>query len=334
VNTPKPIVVVSQCLGFDPCRYNGESIRDKFVDKLAAYVTYKKVCPEVEIGLGVPRKPVRLVRAGTGVTLVQPDTRRDVTSEMKRFSSAYTSSLGEIDGFLLKGRSPSCGVFDAKVFAKAEKSPALERGPGLFAEAVLGRFPNAAVEDEGRLSNFRIREHFLTKLFLNALFRAAKKMGTAGALVRFQTEQKLLLMAYNQKELRLLGKIVGNQDRLSQAEVWKRYETHLRRALMRPARYTSHINVLMHGMGYFSRQLSAREKAHFLELLEQYRQASVPLSAPVSLVRSWIERFDSDYLATQVFFEPYPKGLIEITDSGKGMTRFNRGRDEPNRPGS
>jgi uncharacterized protein YbgA (DUF1722 family)/uncharacterized protein YbbK (DUF523 family) len=318
MKTPKPIVVVSQCLGFDACRYNGESIRDKFVDKLAAYVTFQKVCPEVEIGLGVPRKPVRLVRAGEGVKLVQPDTGRDVTSEMKRFSGGYSAALGEVDGFVLKGRSPSCGVFDAKVYAKAEKSPAVERRPGLFAEAVLYRFPHAAVEDEGRLSNFRIREHFLTKLFLNARFRAAKKRSTAGALVRFQTEQKLLLMAYNQKELRSLGKIVGNQDRLSQNEVWKRYETHLQRALIRPARYTSHINVLMHGMGYFSRQLSAREKSHFLDLMEQYRQASVPLSAPVSVVRSWIERFDNEYLVTQVFFEPYPRGLIEITDSGKG----------------
>jgi uncharacterized protein YbgA (DUF1722 family)/uncharacterized protein YbbK (DUF523 family) len=318
VKTPKPIVVVSQCLGFDACRYNGESIRDKLVDRLAAYVTFQKVCPEVEIGLGVPRKPVRLVRAGNGVKLVQPDTGRDITSKMKRFSGGYVAALGEVDGFVLKGRSPSCGVFDAKVFAKEEKSPAVERRPGLFAEAVLHRFPYAAVEDEGRLSNFRIREHFLTKLFLNARFRAAKKRGTAGALVQFQTEQKLLLMAYNQKELRLLGKIVGNQDRLSQAVVWERYETHLQRALIRPARYPSHINVLMHGMGYFSRQLSAKEKAHFLDLLEQYRQASVPLSAPVSIVRSWIERFDEEYLAGQVFFEPYPRGLIEITDSGKG----------------
>lgn len=163
-----------------------------------------------------------------------------------------------------------------------------------------------------------IREHFLTKLFLSARFRAAKKIGSPGALVRFQTEQKLLLMAYHQKELRLLGKIVGNQDRRSNAEVWQLYETHLQQALSRPARYTSNINVLMHGLGYFSRQLSAKEKAHFLDLLEQYRTARVPLSAPVSVVRSWIERFENDYLATQVFFEPYPPSLIEITDSGKG----------------
>ena len=318
MKTPKPVVVVSQCLGFDACRYNGETIRDKFIEKLAAHVSFQKVCPEMEVGLGVPRKPVRLVRVGQSVKLLQPDTGQDVTSRMRRFSTSYTASLDDVDGFLLKGRSPSCGIFDAKVYAKAERSPAVERRPGLFAEAVLERFPHAAIEDEGRLSNFRIREHFLIKLFLSARFRAAKKAGTSGALVRFQTEQKLLLMAYNQKEMRLLGKIVGNQDRRSIAEVWKLYETHLQQALSRPARYASHINVLMHGLGYFSRQLSAKEKAHFLDLLEQYRTARVPLSAPVSVVRSWIERFDSDYLATQVFFEPYPPALIEMTDSGKG----------------
>ena len=319
--TPKPVVVVSQCLGFDACRYNGETISDRFIDKLAAHVTFRKVCPEVEIGLGVPRKPVRLVRAGPGVKLVQPDTGRDVTAAMKRFAGSYTDSLGEVDGFVLKGRSPSCGVFDAKVFAKAEKSPTVERRPGLFAEAVLRRFPHAVVEDEGRLSNFRIREHFLTKLFLSARFRAARRQGGAGALVRFQTEQKLLLMAYNQKELRLLGKIVGNQDRRPNAEVWRLYQTHLQQAVSRPARYPSNINVLMHGLGYFSHQLSAKEKAHFLDLLEQYRAGRVPVSAPVSVVRSWIERFDNDYLASQIFFEPYPSDLVEITDSGKGRNK-------------
>jgi uncharacterized protein YbgA (DUF1722 family) len=128
-------------------------------------------------------------------------------------------------------------------------------------------------------------------------------------------------MAYNQKELHSLGQIVGNQDRLSRAEVWTQYETHLQRALIHPARYRSHINVLMHGMGYFSRELSAKEKTHFLDLLERYRQASVPLSAPVSVVRSWIERFDNEYLASQVFFEPYPPALAILTDSAKGGQR-------------
>jgi uncharacterized protein YbgA (DUF1722 family)/uncharacterized protein YbbK (DUF523 family) len=314
----KPHVVVSRCLGFDACRYNAQSIEDKFVRKLARHVNFQNVCPEVEIGMGTPREPVRLVLEGDETKLIQPETGRDFTSKMERFSRSYVNALEDVDGFILKSRSPSCGLTDARVYPQIGKAPAMGKGPGLFARRVIERFAHAAIEDEGRLNNFRIREHFLTKLFLLARFRDLESRPTARDLVRFQSENKLLFMAYNQKQLREMGRVVANHEKRDLADVVEIYAHHLHLAFVRMPRVTSHINVLMHALGYFSKQLLSREKAHFLDLLELYRDAKVPLSAAIAVVQSWIARFENAYLEAQTYFRPYPLELVEITDSGKG----------------
>jgi uncharacterized protein YbbK (DUF523 family) len=80
----KPQVVVSKCLGFAACRYDGAMISDDFVRRLAAHVTFRPVCPEMEIGLGCPRDPIRVVLAGKELRLMQPATGRDVTEAMRQ----------------------------------------------------------------------------------------------------------------------------------------------------------------------------------------------------------------------------------------------------------
>ena len=139
-----------------------------------------------------------------------------------------------------------------------------------------------------------------------------------GEMVRFHTENKLLFMAYNQKELRVLGRIVANPDRLPLAKVLKAYEDHLKQALASAPRNNSCINVLMHAIGYFSKELSRREKTYFLSALDEFRDRCLPLSVPVGIIKSYIGRFQEPYLARQAFFEPYPEALVSITDSGKG----------------
>ena len=314
----RPIVYVSKCLGFDKCRYNGITIYDEFVEKLKPHVDYVTVCPEVEIGLGIPRNPVRVVAHKDEKKLMQPATGKDVTPAMNDFCQTYLGQIDEVDGFLLKSRSPSCGIKDVKIYSRMEKSASIGKGAGFFGSAVMARFPKHPVEDEGRLRNFRIREHFLTQLFAYSKFRHTKKTRSMGALVQFQAESKLLLMAYNQKELKILGQIVANQDKRPVDDVYNLYEDHFYNALCTPARYTSNINVLMHAMGHFSKDLTPQEKEYFLASLERYRDGKIPLSATLSILRSWIVRFENGYLNQQTFFEPYPEALVEITDSGKG----------------
>jgi uncharacterized protein YbgA (DUF1722 family)/uncharacterized protein YbbK (DUF523 family) len=315
---PIPNVVISKCLGFARCRWNGAVIPDEFVESLKPLVSFYPVCPEMEIGLGVPRDPIRIVDSGQGPRLIQPATGKDMTAKMRRFTETFLNSLIDIDGCILKYRSPSCGIKGVKIYAGPQKGAASVPGPGFFGGAVLKKYPAAAIEDEGRLRNFRLREHFLTKLFLMADFREVRRAVAMRDLVLFQAQNKLLLMAYNQKELKILGRLVANLEKRSLAEVLKDYETHLSSALVRPPRYLSNINVLMHALGFFSKKLSAKEKAFFLDALERYRDGKIPLSVPLNLAGAWVVRFDQEYLGQQTFFDPYPEALMEITDSGKG----------------
>ena len=147
---PKPIVVLSKCLEFEACRYNGQVIPDGFVKKIEPYVDFKPVCPEVEIGLGVPRDPIRVISQGKEKRLLQPATGRDISSKMLSFADNYLKSLKEVDGFILKSRTPSCGIKDVKLFPNSEDGTAIGKTKGVFAGRVLGRFSGLAIEDEGR----------------------------------------------------------------------------------------------------------------------------------------------------------------------------------------
>jgi uncharacterized protein YbgA (DUF1722 family)/uncharacterized protein YbbK (DUF523 family) len=317
--------VVSRCIEFAHCRWNGLTISDPYVRKLGDHVTFCPVCPEVRIGLGVPRDPIRVCRGDDEARLYQPATGRDVTGEMRSFAAEFLDALGDVDGFILKSRSPSCGMKDVKIYASTEpKAQVAGKGRGLFGEAVLERFGHLAIEDEGRMHNFLLRHHFLTKLFTLAAFRelreAAETEGQPGLgpLVAFHTRNKWLLMAQKEQELRALGRVVANHERRPAREVYDAYAEGLARAFARPAKYKANINVLMHALGFVGDGLSSAEKAHFLEVLETYRAAKVPLSVPLGIVKSWGVRFEKDLLLDQTFLAPYPEPLVEITDSGKG----------------
>src|SRR5687768_3485517 len=115
----RPRLVVSRCLDLDACRYNAAVIHTPLVRRLEAVVDLVPVCPEVEVGLGVPRAPIRLVRRGGATALLQPTTGRDLSLEMAAFAERFLAGLPEVEGFLLKARSPSCGVHGVKVFSDA-----------------------------------------------------------------------------------------------------------------------------------------------------------------------------------------------------------------------
>ncbi len=309
---PKPIIVTSKCFEFDACRYNGQMIPNNFVQALEPFVQFLPVCPEVEIGLGVPRDPIRIISKKGARKLVQPSSDRDITGLMNTFSDKYLGALGEVDGFILKNRSPSCAIKDTKLYPDAENQVATGKGPGLFAQKVLEKFPGAAIEDEGRLRNPAIREHYLTRIFTLARWRQTRKKGTMKALIEFQSYNKFVLMSYNQKEMKELGRIVANKERSPLQETLDLYDTHLRHALSKTPRRNSNINVLMHGLGYFSDVLTAKEKSFFLRLLDKYKNEKITLGALQSVMESWIIKYDESYLAGQTYFHPYPVELVEV----------------------
>jgi len=318
VEHPKPKIVVSQCLGFKKCRYNGQTIPDDFVEKLGDFVDFTTVCPEEEIGLGTPRDPIRIGRKDDEIRMVQPASGDDVTEKMQNFTSEFLGGLDRVDGFLMKNRSPSCGINDVKVYHHLNQPTAADRGKGFFGGQLREYFPGAAIEDEGRLKNFKIREHYLTKLFTNARFREINKNQKMKDLVKFHSNHKYLFLAYNEQAMRACGKIVANHEHKPEEEVFSAYQQKMQSIMDKPAKYTSNINTVHHIFGGISDQLSRDEKEFFLNSVEEYRDERIPLSTLIHMLKSYAIRFDNEYLKNQVFLEPYPKGLIEITDSGKG----------------
>ena len=315
-NFPKPTIVISKCIGFVPCRYNGGMVQDKFVARLKPHIEVISVCPEVEIGLGIPRAPVRIICSGDELKLIQPSSGLDLSESMRGFTSGFLDTLGKVDGFILKNRSPSCGFTDVKFYSGAERGPAIGRTAGLFGGAVLQKFGDLAVEDEGRLKNLSIREHFLTRIFALARLRKLQQSGSMHSLERFHSLNHLLLMAYSQTKLSELEKIVANAARERTVIVLNLYARYFREALGKPVRRASPINVLMYTLGYFKKRLSTSEKLHFLEILESYRRGRTPLCSAASILRSWVIRFKSKYLCEQTFFNPFPEELMTLDDSG------------------
>lgn len=312
----KPRIVLSRCINFEACRYNGLMIKSAIVKKLEDYVEFITVCPEVEIGLPIPRESIRLMRKGDETRLVKSMSGEDFTEKMVSFSSEFVGSLEDIDGFILKSRSPSCGMKDVKLYSGIGKIPAIStKSVGLFAQEVIDKYGHLAIEDEGRLTNLQLREHFLTKIYTLAEFRHLPH--TMKDLVEFHSSNKYLFMAYNQSKLREAGKIVANHEKLPVNEVFAKYLDTLYQIFQKGANISKNINVLMHIFGYFSKELNSDEKAHFLDQLDLYRQKKIPLIVVVTILNSWLMRFKQPYLSQQRYFNPFPQELMSISDSGK-----------------
>jgi uncharacterized protein YbgA (DUF1722 family) len=261
---------------------------------------------------------VRIVEEGEALRLFQPATGRDVTQAMRSFCDEFLSGLENVDGFILKNRSPSCGPGDVKIYRSSAKEAAVRRGSGFFGQAVHDRFGARPQEDEGRLRNFTIREHFLTALFARARFRKVRGENTMGALVAYHSVNKLLFMAYNQAKLRQMGRIVANHDKLPPDSVMSLYDTALGELLSKPPRFTAMINVLYHAFGGLSDSLGSEEKRFFLNTVEEYRDERVPLSVLLRIIEAWSLGVGNSYLLDQTLLAPFPRELVEITDSGKG----------------
>ena len=161
----KPTIVASKCLGFAHCRYNGITIYNDFIEYLRDRVVFITICPETEIGLNVPREPLQIVSKQGSLCLVQPATGLDLTKTMMHLARTFLDSIPEIDGFILKSRSPSCAVRDAKIFSIGGYRTRVYEGAGFFGSMVWKRFGHLPIEDEKRLENQGQREDFLRRLY-------------------------------------------------------------------------------------------------------------------------------------------------------------------------
>jgi len=303
---------VSACLLGDEVRYDGGHKRNDFLTSvLGPLVDWVKVCPEVEIGLGTPREPIRLVDDRGAIRLLTVKTGIDHTAAMTAYSGARTRELDDEDlcGYVLKKDSPSCGMTRVKVYGG--NAPGKRVGVGLFAQALLARLPHLPVEDEGRLTDPRLRDNFIERVFayrrLRDLFAAR---WSAGDLVRFHTAHKMVLLAHSTVAYTALGRFVAGAARADRQFVREEYTGRFMRALTAMATPQRHTNVLQHMAGYFKKSLDAASRAELQAAIEDYRRGLVPLIVPMTLIRHHVRVHDVAYLAGQVYLSPHPKELM------------------------
>jgi uncharacterized protein YbgA (DUF1722 family)/uncharacterized protein YbbK (DUF523 family) len=303
---------ISSCLLGEEVRWDGGHKRDRFLtDVLAGYVEWAPVCPEIELGMGTPREPVRLVRRGGGIFMIGTKSERDWTAPMRAWAEKRARELARLDlcGYVLKKDSPSCGMERVKV--RSEKGMPKKEGQGLFAEALMRHQALLPVEEEGRLHDAVLRENFVERIFafrrLRSLFEGSWGIG---GLVAFHTAHKLQLMAHSPQAYQALGRLVACAKKTPRSELRERYQSEFMAALSRRATRRRHVNVLQHCVGHFRKRLEGEDRAELTRLIEDYRSELIPLVVPITMIAHYVRRLRIEYLAGQVYLEPHPKELM------------------------
>ncbi len=308
-----PICIgVSACLLGQEVRYDGKHKRDSFlVNVLSQYVEFIPICPEVEIGLGVPRPPINLHGELNDPRLLSQDKAIDHTEAMKDWATQYLSTLPtNLCGFVLKSKSPSCGMFRIPVHHD-DRTKTYE-GRGLFARALTDTFPLLPVEEDGRLNDTNLRESFIQRIFvMQRWHRFLETNPTPQGLVEFHTCHKYTLLAHNEVVYREMGRWVAQAGNHPWDELIGQYQRMMAEALAEPATRTRHTNVLQHFIGFFKQHISSGDKEELIDLLDQYREGQVPLIVPLTLVRHHARHNDvPEWVHKQVYLNPYPKELL------------------------
>ena len=302
---------VSGCLLGEKVRYDGGHKQDDFlVDELGPYVEWVSVCPEVELGMGVPRPSVRLIAEEGGVRMRSPQTGEDFTERMERFAKKRVIALApdELDGYVLKKDSPSCGMERVKLYGPHGSK---KEGVGLYAAALLAAAPHLPIEEEGRLCDPVLRENWVERLFARQRWRTLVAGGkTRGRLVAFWTAHKLLARAHDESGYQRLGKLVGSAKKGGDKELYLAFERELFTTLAKRATNKKHTNVLQHAMGTLKEHLDAGERAQLHSAIEDYHQGLLPLVVPITLLRFQIQKHAIEYLSGQLYFDPHPKELM------------------------
>ena len=308
----EPKVGISACLLGQMVRYDGGHKRDFFLTEIfGRFVDWVPVCPEVEIGMGIPRESVHLVGTSGRARMIAEKSGKDWTSAMRRFAGTRTSELTALNlsGYIFKKNSPSCGTEKVRVYSSSGM-PA-RNGRGLFAAAVMSKFALMPVEEEGRLNDPALRENYIERVFAYARWQQTSAGAKSlGHLVQFHTTHKFLLLTHSERHYRQLGRLVANGKKQSLGSIYNEYGAVFMQALAIPASVKKHANVLEHMTGYFSQRLSPSERAELVELIRDYREQLVPLIAPITLIRHYVKKYAVDYLDQQIYLCPSPKELM------------------------
>ncbi len=302
---------VSQCLLGEHVRFDGSHKHNHFLtDQLGKYVQFLPVCPEVAIGLGVPRKPIRLVVDGDQERIRGIENPNlDVTDALVQQAEQVAQSMPHICGYVFMQNSPSCCVFGLKRYG-TNGHPLDTRGRGAFAKRLIELMPLLPVEESGRLCDAGLRENFVTRIFAYHDWRQHIEADpTAKKLIDFYSRYKYLVMAHHVPSYLEVGRLLADLSGKNIPEIAEKFIALLLSALRHPASTRSHLNVLIHLRGYLKHHIDTQEKAELTRVFDSYAQGLVPLVVPLTLLKHHLMTLDDPYLKNQVFWQPFPEDL-------------------------
>ena len=259
LNWPKLRIGISSCLLGNRVRHNGEHKANEWLlNQLSPFVSWLPICPEVEMGLGVPRETMRLVGTATRPRLVTVNSKEDQTERAHQTIDRILKKDFNLDGFIFKKDSPTCGLERVKVYGSS--GIPVKNGVGLFAKSIQEKYPKIPMIEEGRLSDPNQREFFLNQLYIFSQFTRIPK--STRALQEFHQNHKLQLMAYDPGRYLLLGRIAANSQKQQITEVFTKYEDLISVLIKKPLTAQKYANVFQHMLGYFKKDLDTKEKAN------------------------------------------------------------------------
>jgi len=308
----KILVGISACLMGEPVRFDGGHKRLSFaMEDLAPYVRFQPICPEMAIGLPAPRPSMRLNKDPAGeitLRIGKPGEETDLTPAMRQFSLNKCQQLGDLCGYIVCAKSPTCGMERVRVY---DHAGARKNGVGIFTETLMRQLPWFPVEEDGRLQDPLLRENFVGRLYtLHEFNQLLRQPLTRDAMLAFHRRYKLLLLAHSQSEYRRIGPFVAAMDQWDSLEAFAlEYRLRMMKLLAHKATRSNHTNVLMHVQGYFHRYLTLKQRKELTLLIDSYRQGVQPLLVPITLLKHYMSEYPDTWLAQQRYFEPYPEAL-------------------------
>ena len=307
----KPRLGVSSCLLGNSIRYDGGHCRNKMVcEQLGLFFQWVPICPEVEMGMPVPRETVRLVAQDGRTRLVGNKSGTDYSEAMRAYTERKLKQIAplRLHGYILKKNSPTCGMERVPLYGTA--GGRIGKTGGLFAAAMTRAFPLLPVEEEGRLNDLALKDNFVERVYAYRRWqRFAASIHAPRHLVRFHTRHKYQLMAHDPKTYRALGRLVAQAGVMEMSELLPRYGTQFMECLKIPADAKRQANVLYHVMGFLKDSLDREDKHELLGLIERYRHRELSLTAPLTLIEHHLRKHPNPWVQQQHYLMPYPEAF-------------------------
>ena len=301
---------ISSCLMGEKVRFDSGHKRNAYINGiLSNFFEFTAFCPEVEIGLSIPREPIRLVTLNDEVRCVGIRTPGlDVTEDLYRSADEQQFWHRQLCGYILKKGSPSCGMERVSLY----KGDIPDRtGVGLYAERLMQNFPDLPVEEEGRLEDPVLRENFIQRVYIYSRWHKLMTQAVSmKSLTLFHAQHKYIYMSHNQLMAKQLGSWLAENHKSDLATLTRQYISKMTILLKHPATRKNHVNTLQHIQGYLKKYLDADDKLELTTNINQYREGLLPLIVPITLLRHHFRRHPNNYISDSYYMQPHPAELM------------------------